>query len=65
MTLHLSNPPADKLQLNSSIDACRSNFMNMVKQADYVRWGSTRRVTSLRKVDQDGLWEGVLQGKQA
>lgn len=37
----------------------------MVKQADYVRWGSTRRVTSLRKVDQDGLWEGVLQGKQA
>lgn len=64
VTLHLSHPPTDKLQLNPSIDACRSNFMNMIKQADYVRWGSTRRVTSLRKVDQDGLWEGVLQGEQ-
>lgn len=34
----------------------------MVKESDYVRWGNTRRVTSLRKVDQDALWEGVVQG---
>ena len=34
--------------------------MNMVKEADFVRWGSTRRVTQLRKVDQDALWEGVI-----
>lgn len=62
ITLHLSDPPTDKLSLNPSIDACRTNFMNMIKQSDYVRWGNTRRVTSLRKVDQDALWEGVLQG---
>lgn len=35
--------------------------MNMVKEADFVRWGSTRRVTALRKVDQDALWEGVVE----
>ena len=60
ITLHLHSPPSDKLLLGSSVDACRSNFMNMVKEADFVRWGSTRRVTALRKVDQDALWEGVM-----
>jgi autophagy-related protein 5 len=47
--------------MNPSIDACRTAFMNMVKEADFVRWGSTRRVTALRKADQDALWEGVVQ----
>lgn len=66
LTMHLSNPPVDKLLLQGpSLDGCRTNFMNMVKQSDYVRWGNTRRVTSLRKVDQDALWEGVLQGQAA
>ena len=60
ITLHLSNPPLDKLLLSPSIEACRSAFMNQVKEADVVRWGSVRRVTALRKVDQDALWESVM-----
>jgi autophagy-related protein 5 len=39
--------------------------MNQLKEADYVRWGSVRRVTSLRKVDQDALWDGVVAGEPA
>ena len=61
VTLHLSSPPTDRLLANPSIETCRSNFMNMVKEADYVRWGSTKRVTALRKVDQDALWDGVVE----
>ncbi|GAA6058432.1 hypothetical protein NBRC10513_000133 [Rhodotorula toruloides] len=33
----------------------------MVKEADYVRSGNTKRVMNLRKEQQDGLWEGVVQ----
>lgn len=61
--LHLRSPPTDKLLLGPSVEACRTNFMNLVKEADFVRWGSTRRVTQLRKVDQDALWEGVVQSE--
>lgn len=61
ITLHLHSPPLEKLLLGPSVDACRTSFMNMVKEADFVRWGSTRRVTQLRKADQDALWDGVVQ----
>jgi hypothetical protein len=37
--------------------------MNMVKEADFVRWGNTRRVTALKRADQDALWEGVVKRK--
>lgn len=63
ITIHLSNPPSDKLLSSNSIDACRASFMNLVKEADVVRWGSVKRVTALRKVDQDALWEGVVARK--
>lgn len=35
--------------------------MNQLKEADFIRWGNTRRMTALRKVDQDGLWEGIKE----
>ena len=34
--------------------------MNQLKEADVVRWGSVKRVTALRKLDQDALWDGVV-----
>lgn len=60
VNLHLSKPPMDRLLLSPSLEACRSAFMNQIKEADVVRWGSVRRVTALRKVDQDALWESLV-----
>lgn len=37
--------------------------MNQLKEADFIRWGNTRRMVGLRKVDQDGLWEGIKERK--
>lgn len=31
------------------------------QEADYVRSGNTKRVTNLRKEQQDNLWEGIVQ----
>jgi hypothetical protein len=33
---------------------------NMIQEADCIRWGSVKRVTNLRKEEQDALWESVI-----
>lgn len=37
--------------------------MGQLKEADFIRWGNTKRMTSLRKADQDGIWEGIKERK--
>jgi autophagy-related protein 5 len=59
MTLHLASPPVDKLLLSPSQEACKQSFMGQLKEADFLRWGNTKRVTGLRKAEQDGIWEGI------
>ncbi|PPQ65006.1 hypothetical protein CVT26_015715 [Gymnopilus dilepis] len=61
LILHLAAPPNDKLFLSSTIDSCKQAFMNQLKEADFIRWGNTRRMTSLRMADQDALWEGIRE----
>ena len=60
ITLHLANAPPDRLPHCASPETCKASFMNSLKEADFVRFGSTRRVTSLTRRDQDGLWDALL-----
>ncbi|KAG6813647.1 hypothetical protein H0H92_008884 [Tricholoma furcatifolium] len=59
LVLHLASPPTEKLLASPSADACKLAFMGQLKEADFIRWGNTKRMTGLRKADQDGLWEGI------
>lgn len=59
MTLHLASPPVDKLLLSPTPESCKQAFMGQLKEADFLRWGNTKRVTGLRKAEQDGIWEGI------
>ncbi|KAI0949675.1 hypothetical protein AcW1_009213 [Taiwanofungus camphoratus] len=61
LILHLVSPPTDKLLLSPSTDACKQAFMGQLKEADFLRWGNTKRMTGLRKAEQDGLWEGIKE----
>lgn len=61
ITLRFGEMPAEKLHSVAGVSNCRSSFMSMVKEADFVRYGSTKRVTNLRRTEQDALWDGVLQ----
>ena len=38
--------------------------MGQIKEADFLRWGNTKRVTGLRKQEQDGIWDGLRDSKQ-
>ena len=51
----------EKLLLAPSQEACKQAFMGQIKEADFIRWGNTKRMTSLRKAEQDGLWEGIKE----
>ncbi|KAH6914127.1 autophagy protein 5 [Coprinopsis sp. MPI-PUGE-AT-0042] len=61
LILHLASPPVEKLLLSPSQEACKQAFMGQIKEADFIRWGSTKRVTGLRKNEQDGIWEGIKE----
>ncbi|OXH00384.1 autophagy protein 5, partial [Cryptococcus neoformans] len=60
LLLHLSNPPQDRLLMPNSIEVCRSQWLNQVKEADFVRWRNTNRVTNLRRVDLEAGWDGIV-----
>jgi len=61
VTVHLNPAAADKGLLPNSISVCREAFMSQIKEADFVRWGSTRRVTNLRQREAESLWEGLVE----
>ena len=61
LVLRIGNAPLDKIHSAPGLDNCRSSFMSMVKEADFVRHGSTKRVVNLRRNEQDQLWDGVVQ----
>ncbi|KAI0071778.1 hypothetical protein K474DRAFT_1606304 [Panus rudis PR-1116 ss-1] len=61
LILHLASPPTEKLLLSPSPESCKQAFMGQMKEADFIRWGNTKRMTGLRKAEQDGLWEGIKE----
>lgn len=38
--------------------------MGQLKEADFLRWGNTKRMTALRGAEQDGMWEGIKEREQ-
>jgi hypothetical protein len=46
------------------IQECKNQFMNRLKESDYSRYGNfKKRLVGLRKEEQDGLWQSILQSK--
>ncbi|GMK57849.1 hypothetical protein CspeluHIS016_0406830 [Cutaneotrichosporon spelunceum] len=62
LILHLTGAPADKLAVPPTLEAVKTHFVSQVKEADFVRWGNTRRVTGLRRTDLEAGWDGVATG---
>lgn len=63
LLLHLSNPPADKLMLPNTVESCKTQYMNQLREADFVRWRNTSRVTNMRRPDLDAGWDGIVHGE--
>jgi autophagy-related protein 5 len=65
LRLHLTNPPHEKLNLPNNPEQCRTQWVNQIKEADFVRWRNTSRSTGLRRGEFDAGWDGIVNGKSA
>ncbi|KAG8835040.1 autophagy protein 5 [Serendipita sp. 399] len=65
LTLHLAPMGGSEKQLpgTANTEALKQTFMSQLKEADFLRWGSTKRVTGLRKNEQDGMWDALRDRK--
>nr|CAG8630470.1 8477_t:CDS:2 [Entrophospora candida]CAG8637908.1 9165_t:CDS:2 [Entrophospora candida] len=59
LTVHFKDFPDDKLIRAQAIDATQDFFMSMIKEADFLRNGTTKKVMNLSKNDQTQLWDGL------
>ncbi|PIA14086.1 APG5-domain-containing protein [Coemansia reversa NRRL 1564] len=59
LTLHVRKFPVGKLVPSPSTQAMRDMFMAMIKEADFIRNGSTKRVMDLARSDQMQLLDGL------
>ncbi|KIM31926.1 hypothetical protein M408DRAFT_327313 [Serendipita vermifera MAFF 305830] len=63
LTLHLipmgGSEKVPSLGGAANQEALKQSFMAQLKEADFLRWGSTKRVTGLRKAEQDGIWDAL------
>ncbi|KAI8582292.1 hypothetical protein K450DRAFT_228269 [Umbelopsis ramanniana AG] len=57
--VHFRNYPAAHLFRDQSAATAQDFFMSMIKEADFLRYGSTKRVMNLSKSDQTQLWESL------
>ncbi|RXK37517.1 autophagy protein 5 [Tremella mesenterica] len=61
LLLHLSAPPTDKLIISNDVEECKLQYINQLKEGDFVRWRNTNKVTSLRRADLEAGWDGLVQ----
>lgn len=60
---HPSSTDTTKPKQSNSLEACRIRYTSLIKEADYARWGNTRRVTSLRRLDLESGWNSIVEGE--
>ncbi|KAI8070657.1 autophagy-related protein 5 [Gilbertella persicaria] len=59
LTMHFKDLPSDKILLKPTPDTMQDMFMSMVKEADFLCHGSTKKVMNLSKRDTTQLWQSL------
>ncbi|KAI5838595.1 autophagy protein Apg5-domain-containing protein [Morchella snyderi] len=59
LILHFRDYPHKHLMRLDNPAACHDAWMNLVKEADYVRHGSAKAVMNLTKAESTGLWDSL------
>ncbi|PWN22419.1 hypothetical protein BCV69DRAFT_281412 [Microstroma glucosiphilum] len=47
------------------VESSKQAYMGMLKEADFVRNGNTKKVNNLRRPEQDGIWDALIGGDYA
>ncbi|KAL2652285.1 hypothetical protein R1flu_020413 [Riccia fluitans] len=62
LTVHFRAYPSDVLSPCEDEDSVKWNFVNALKEASYVMYGSTKSVMNLSQLEQTELWKSVVKG---
>ena len=57
--IHFNEYPMDALLRYESKSSLQDNYMNTLKESDYLRYGSAKKVMGLSKKDQLSLWSSI------
>ncbi|KAI9253335.1 autophagy protein Apg5-domain-containing protein [Helicostylum pulchrum] len=63
LILCFKNLPTDILLLKPTPETMQDMFMSMVKEADFLRNGTTKKVMNLSKRDQSRLWQSLASDR--
>ncbi|CAO3703993.1 unnamed protein product [Rhizopus stolonifer] len=63
ITIHFKNLPTNLVLAKPTETTMQNMFMSMVKEADFLRTGSTKKVMNLSKHDQIQLWQSLSSDK--
>ncbi|ORE06362.1 APG5-domain-containing protein [Rhizopus microsporus var. microsporus] len=59
ITIHFKNLPTNSILARPTTDTIQSMFMSMIKEADFLRNGNTKKVMNLSKRDHTQLWQSI------
>ena len=64
LTVHFNDWPHEELvRLDAEGVVMNDAFINSVKEADFLRNGTAKKIMTLSKEDSSGLWEAVQNGE--
>eukprot|EP01137_Pigoraptor_chileana_P012787 Opistho-2@65522 len=63
LTVHFQGFPDDELLHCHDKDTVEAYFIALIKEADYLKNGSTKKIMGLQKKDQKQLWMGLKNAK--
>jgi autophagy-related protein 5 len=61
ITVHFMGFPQEKLMKFSTNEELSWNFFNTLKEACFIKYGSTKSIMTLSKNDQDALWKSIIE----
>ncbi|KAK9463818.1 autophagy protein Apg5-domain-containing protein [Lipomyces oligophaga] len=61
ITIHFNDYPADSLLRLTSVKDVEDQWMNRVKESDFIRRGNSNTVMNLSRADSDNMWAAVVK----
>lgn len=63
LTIHFQGFPEGRLLRCPNDDTVKAHYMNVLKQANYLRYGDNTKINDLSLAEQNDLWQGIRQNK--
>jgi len=64
ITVHFHGFPSNQLLSCPDVDTIKSHFMNILKEANYIKYGNINKLNDLSVLETTDLWAGVFRNEK-